>query len=128
MLIDLPIKPGVVKDNSELLSESRWVDADKIRFRNVGGKIYPEVIGGYEVAVSTSFRGKARGIHGWTLQSGEDVAAFGTNSGLYAFDGLVQRDYNIVMATATAAAFMTLFGFLISDVTYALVDPRIAYD
>lgn len=48
--------------------------------------------------------------------------------GLYAFEGLVQRDYNVVMATVTASAFMTLIGFLISDVTYALVDPRIAYD
>ena len=101
MLIDLPIKPGVVKDNSELLSESRWVDADKIRFRNVGGKIYPEVIGGYEVAVSTSFRGKARGIHGWTLQSGEDVAAFGTNSGLYAFDGTYLWDITPIRTTGT---------------------------
>ncbi|MEZ4654931.1 MAG: ABC transporter permease [Candidatus Eisenbacteria bacterium] len=48
--------------------------------------------------------------------------------GLYAFQGLVQRDYNVVMATATASAFMTLLGFLVSDITYALVDPRIAYD
>jgi len=48
--------------------------------------------------------------------------------GLYAFEGLVQRDYNIVMATATASAFMTLLGFLVSDIAYAIVDPRIAYD
>jgi peptide/nickel transport system permease protein len=48
--------------------------------------------------------------------------------GLYAYEGLVQRDYNVVMATVTASAFMTLLGFLISDITYALVDPRIAYD
>lgn len=48
--------------------------------------------------------------------------------GLYAFQGLVQRDYNVVMATVTASAFMTLLGFLISDITYAFVDPRIAYD
>lgn len=48
--------------------------------------------------------------------------------GLYAFQGLVQRDYNVVMATATVSAFMTLAGYLISDVTYAIVDPRIAYD
>ena len=48
--------------------------------------------------------------------------------GLYAFEGLLQRDYNVVMATVTASAFMTLIGFLISDITYALVDPRIAYD
>ncbi len=48
--------------------------------------------------------------------------------GLYAFQGLVQRDYNVVMATVTASALMTLVGFLVSDVTYALVDPRITYD
>jgi peptide/nickel transport system permease protein len=48
--------------------------------------------------------------------------------GLYAYEGLVQRDYNVVMATATVSAFMTLVGFLVSDLTYALVDPRIAYD
>ena len=48
--------------------------------------------------------------------------------GLYAFEGLVQRDYNVVMATVTASALMTLVGFLVSDITYALVDPRIAYD
>ena len=48
--------------------------------------------------------------------------------GLYAFDGLVQRDYNVIMATVTFSSFMTLCGFLLSDVLYAIVDPRIAYD
>lgn len=48
--------------------------------------------------------------------------------GLYAFEGLVVRDYNIIMATVTFSAFMTLIGFLLSDILYAIVDPRIAYD
>ena len=48
--------------------------------------------------------------------------------GLYAFEGLVMRDYNIIMATVTFSAFMTLLGFLLSDILYAIVDPRIAYD
>jgi peptide/nickel transport system permease protein len=48
--------------------------------------------------------------------------------GLYAFEGLVVRDYNIIMATVTFSAFMTLIGFLLSDILYAMVDPRIAYD
>ena len=47
-LIELPIKPGVVRDNSFLLSESRWIDADKVRFRRVGGRSQPETINGYE--------------------------------------------------------------------------------
>jgi len=48
--------------------------------------------------------------------------------GLYAFDALQKRDYNVVMATTTISAFMTLVGFLISDIVYGLVDPRISYD
>ena len=48
--------------------------------------------------------------------------------GEYAFTGLIKRDYNIIMATVTFSAFMTLLGFLVSDILYALVDPRIAYD
>jgi peptide/nickel transport system permease protein len=48
--------------------------------------------------------------------------------GLYAYEGLLARDYNVVMATTTVSAFMTLLGFLLSDVLYAVVDPRISYD
>ncbi len=48
--------------------------------------------------------------------------------GLYAFDGLLVRDYNVIMATVTFSAFMTLLGFLVSDILYAIVDPRIAYE
>ena len=48
--------------------------------------------------------------------------------GKYAFEGLLQRDYFIVMATTTMSAVLTLVGILLSDITYALVDPRISYD
>ena len=36
--------------------------------------------------------------------------------GMYAFEGILQRDYNIVMATTTFSAFMTLLGFWFKDV------------
>ena len=48
--------------------------------------------------------------------------------GRYAYEGLVQRDYNIIMATTTFSAFATLLGILCSDITYAIVDPRISYE
>ncbi len=48
--------------------------------------------------------------------------------GLYAYEGLLKRDYNVVMATTTLSALLTLCGFLISDILYGLVDPRISYD
>ena len=48
--------------------------------------------------------------------------------GKYAFDGLLRRDFNIVMATTVFVGIMTQLGILLSDVTYSLVDPRIRYD
>jgi len=48
--------------------------------------------------------------------------------GSYAFEGLKERDYGIIMATTTFSAFMTLVGILLSDIAYAMVDPRISYD
>jgi peptide/nickel transport system permease protein len=48
--------------------------------------------------------------------------------GRYAFEGLMGRDYGIVMATTTLSALLTLIGILLSDVAYAMLDPRISYD
>ena len=48
--------------------------------------------------------------------------------GRYAFEGLIARDYGIIMATTTFSALMTLIGILLSDIAYALVDPRISYE
>jgi len=48
--------------------------------------------------------------------------------GLYAFEGVLKRDYNVVMATTSVSAVLTLLGFLISDILYAVVDPRISHE
>jgi peptide/nickel transport system permease protein len=45
--------------------------------------------------------------------------------GMYAFEGLLRRDFNIIMATTLFVGVMTQFGILMSDITYSLVDPRI---
>jgi peptide/nickel transport system permease protein len=47
--------------------------------------------------------------------------------GRYAYEGVLARDYNVVLATTMLAAFMTLLGILVSDVLYALCDPRIRH-
>jgi peptide/nickel transport system permease protein len=48
--------------------------------------------------------------------------------GMYAFEGLLKRDLNIVMATTIFVGIMTQFGILLSDITYSIVDPRIRHD
>ena len=47
--------------------------------------------------------------------------------GKYAFEGLINRDFNIVMATTVFVGIMTQIGILLSDITYSLVDPRIRH-
>ncbi len=48
--------------------------------------------------------------------------------GRYAFEGLLRRDFYIIMATTIFVGIMTQIGILLSDVTYSAVDPRIRHD
>ncbi|MCA8980340.1 MAG: ABC transporter permease [Planctomycetes bacterium] len=47
--------------------------------------------------------------------------------GEYMYKGLLSRDYNIIMSVMALTSVMTLAGILLSDIAYALVDPRISY-
>jgi len=90
MLIELPINPGIAKDNSELLAEGQWIDCDWMRFRNINGRSQPEVMNGYQSLVSTTFTGSARGVHAWGTLAGIGVMTFGTESNVYAIsEGLL---------------------------------------
>jgi peptide/nickel transport system permease protein len=48
--------------------------------------------------------------------------------GLYLFESISARDYNAIMAVLLISSVLTLIGLLISDLSYALVDPRISFD
>jgi peptide/nickel transport system permease protein len=40
----------------------------------------------------------------------------------------VQRDYPVVMAATIYAAIATILGYLLSDILYAVIDPRVRFD
>ncbi len=48
--------------------------------------------------------------------------------GSYLFESINVRDYNAVMAVLLISSALTLLGMLISDLSYALVDPRITFE
>lgn len=48
--------------------------------------------------------------------------------GRLGFESVLARDYPVIMAVATISAFLTLVGILISDIAYAVVDPRIGFE
>jgi len=48
--------------------------------------------------------------------------------GKLTIDSIMTRDYAVINAVAFFSALLTLLGILLSDLSYALVDPRIRYE
>lgn len=48
--------------------------------------------------------------------------------GKTSIESVTQRDYPVVMALTIYAAVATIFGYLLSDVLYAMIDPRIRFN
>jgi peptide/nickel transport system permease protein len=47
--------------------------------------------------------------------------------GQWTIDSIFLRDYNVIMGVQLMTTVLVLFGMLLSDIGYALVDPRIRY-
>ncbi|MDZ4746176.1 MAG: ABC transporter permease [bacterium] len=47
--------------------------------------------------------------------------------GQLSYQGLVSRDYPMIMAVFTISAILTLVGMLLADILYSIADPRISY-
>ncbi|HYF94602.1 MAG TPA: ABC transporter permease [Symbiobacteriaceae bacterium] len=48
--------------------------------------------------------------------------------GLLGYRAVIQRDYPVIMAFLTLGSFMTVIAFLLVDLLYVTIDPRIKYD
>lgn len=48
--------------------------------------------------------------------------------GLLSFKSILQRDYNVIMGMLFIQSILLLFGNLLSDIAYILVDPRINFE
>jgi hypothetical protein len=81
-LVNTPLLPGVVSDDTDLAAKGRFIDADKVCFR--GGR--PETIGGWSAFNASGVAsGKARGMHTWTTLDGLPVVAAATETAVYAW-------------------------------------------
>jgi peptide/nickel transport system permease protein len=47
--------------------------------------------------------------------------------GLWTIESIQQRDYNVIMGVQLLSTVLVLVGILLTDLSYALVDPRIRY-
>ena len=48
--------------------------------------------------------------------------------GLWVVDAINQRDYNVILAVELFSTILVLLGLLLTDLSYALADPRIRYE
>lgn len=48
--------------------------------------------------------------------------------GKLGFDAILSRDYDMIMAITTLSAVLVMFGMLLSDLLYTVVDPRISLE
>jgi peptide/nickel transport system permease protein len=48
--------------------------------------------------------------------------------GRFAVEAINQKDFPVVMATVIITAIATMLGYILSDILYALIDPRIRFD
>lgn len=48
--------------------------------------------------------------------------------GKFFYDAVINRDYNVIMFSTLAGSFLTLIGFLMADIAYTLLDPRVTLE
>ncbi len=53
-----------------------------------------------------------------------DINGFGK----FFYDAVLNRDYNVIMFSTLAGSFLTLLGYLLADLAYMWLDPRITLD
>lgn len=48
--------------------------------------------------------------------------------GKFFYDAVINRDYNVIMFSSLAGSFLSLLGFLVADIAYTVLDPRLTLD
>lgn len=48
--------------------------------------------------------------------------------GKFFYDGIVNRDYNVIMFSSLAGSFLSLAGYLTADIAYTILDPRVTLE
>ena len=98
-LSKLVFKPGINKDQTNYASEGGWFDMDKVRFRSG----FPEKIGGWLKATSTTVIGVCRSMFNWVTSDGNNLLGLGTNKKIYVEVGGNYYDITPIRATFATA-------------------------
>lgn len=97
---------------------AKGVPPSTILFKHVGRNA--------AITIVTSIAGSLGIVLGGSLivETLFDINGFGK----FFYDAVINRDYNVIMFSALAGSFLTLIGYLIADLTYTWLDPRITLE
>lgn len=90
----------------------------KIMFKHVGRNA--------GITIVTSIAGSLGIVLGGSLivETLFEIHGFGK----FFYDAIINRDYNVIMFSALAGSFLTLLGYLVADLAYTVLDPRITLE
>lgn len=75
------------------------------------------------ITIVTSLAGSLGAVLGGSLivETLFDIDGFGK----FFYEAVLNRDYNVIMFSALSGSFLALIGYLVADVLYTLLDPRV---
>lgn len=108
----------VLRQDYVRTAKAKGVAPATILFKHVGRNA--------AITIVTSLAGSLGVILGGSLivETLFDINGFGK----FFYDAIVNRDYNVIMFSTLAGAFLSLMGFLVADIAYTVLDPRITLD
>jgi peptide/nickel transport system permease protein len=99
-------------------ARAKGLSTVKIMFKHVGRNA--------AVTIVTSVAGSLGIVLGGSLIV---ETLFGIHGfGKFFYDAVINRDYNVIMFSALAGSFLTLIGYLVADIAYTVLDPRVTLE
>jgi peptide/nickel transport system permease protein len=78
------------------------------------------------ITILTSIAGSLGALLGGSLivETLFEIDGFGR----FFYEGILNRDYNVMLFSTISSAFLTLLGYLVADISYMLLDPRVSLE
>lgn len=88
--------------------------------------LYKDVGRNASITIVTSLAGSLGIVLGGSLivETLFEINGFGK----FFYDSILNRDYNVIMFSSLAGSFLTLLGYLVADIAYTLLDPRLTLE
>lgn len=108
----------VMRQDYVRTARAKGVGTSALLFKHVGRNA--------AITIVTSLAGSLGIILGGSLIV---ETLFGINGfGKFFYEAIINRDYNVIMFSALAGSFLTLMGYLVADLAYTFLDPRVTLD